>query len=347
MHQLPSFWHAAARLGARVDLSMLLDADLAPDAWASCSESALLAAGLPVNHASALVAGQPLPVSSPFLTLADPVYPALLRPLPMAPPVLFYRGNLDRLLPPAVAVVGARRCSGDGARMARNLAREIARAGGTVVSGLAYGIDAAAHSAAPQATIAVVGQGLNRPFTATQQRLLDEILDAGGLVLSEFLPDQPAERHHFPRRNRVIAGLSLATVVVEARSRSGALITARLAGAAGRDVFAVPGHPLNESAQGALRLLAEGATMVVEPADLLDAVPGLQPPPAAAEVPLPSDPILRLLFKENLDFDRILSVLDVDPVQLSRDLAAHQLAGRVTRLPGDRYALRGPPAAAG
>ncbi len=295
--------------------------------------------GLTARHARLLASAiGPLVTPDPALTLAGEGYPPLLRGTPMAPPVLFWRGDLELLERPCVSIVGARRCTGDGARMARRLARGVADSGGVVVSGLAHGIDQHAHGAALHATVAVVGQALDRAFSTTQRRCLDRILDAGGLVLSEFLPGTPAARHTFPRRNRVIAGLSLATVVVEAGERSGSLITARHAAAFGREVLAVPGHPLCEVASGCIRLLRQGASVAVNIHDIVSAVPGLTGRTDAVRA-RSSDPVLAALAQGELSFDQLLESVQQHPAQLAEDLARHQLAGHICSCPGDRFRL--------
>lgn len=339
MPHLSPFWTAAARLGGRIDLSPLLDAGGPVSDWPSQSAATLRRAGLSDRHARLLAAAtQPLVTPDPSITLASGAYPPLLRGTPTAPPVLFWRGDLGLLERPCVAIVGARRCTGDGARMARRLSRGVADAGGVVVSGLAHGIDQHAHGAAPHATVAVVGQALDRSFSSAQRRCLDRIVDAGGLVLSEFLPGTPAARHTFPRRNRVIAGLALATVVVEAGERSGSLITARHAAAFGREVLAVPGHPLCGVATGCLRLLRQGAMIAENIGDIAAAVPRLKTR-ARAVTARSSDPLLSSLAQGDRSFDQLLDAVGLDPAQLAEALARHELAGRICACPGDRYRL--------
>lgn len=339
MHHITPFWHAAARLGGRIDLSPLLDAGIPPARWPTLAEDTLQASGLPLRHARQLAAARdPLQSSSPAFTLGDRVYPSLLRPTPTAPPLLFWEGDLGLLQRPCVAVVGARRCTGDGARMARSIARGVAESGGVVVSGLAHGIDQHAHGAAPHATVAVVGQALDRAFSSSQRRCLDRILDAGGLVLSEFLPGTPAARHTFPRRNRVIAGLTLATVVVEAGERSGSLITARHAAAFGRDVLAVPGHPLCAVAAGCLRLLRQGAILVANIDDIVGAVPALEARAKAARR-ASTDPLIEALAQGERSFDELLDAVGLSPAPLAAALARHQLSGQIRACSGDRYTL--------
>lgn len=340
MNHLASFWSAAASLSGRLDLSLLRDAG-PPSQWPSLSRSALTSLGVAPRHASALLAGRPLSCADLPVTQADPRYPAGLAALPFAPPVLFCRGNLDRLATPGIAVVGARRCTGDGARFARRLAWAVADRGGVVVSGMAYGIDAAAHEAAAGQTVAVVGQGLGRPFSGAQRRLSERILAEGGLLVSEFVPQRAAGRETFPQRNRVISGLSRATVVVEATLRSGSLITARTAAEQGREVLAVPGHPTSPEAAGCLRLLRDGARLCLEPEDAVAELPlperageGVGPPAAA-------DPVLAALADGPQGFAALVLRTGLDPVALTQELSLGVLLGTVQPLPGDAYALRG------
>lgn len=199
-------------------------------------------------------------------------WPSHLQGLPFGPVAFQVEGNLERLKAPAIAIVGSRACTSYGRAQARQLAEAIAKAGGIVVSGLAAGIDAEAHLAAGGQTIAVVGQGLQRPMPQWQMRVRQRILAEGGLVISEFAPHQFAERWTFPVRNRVIAALAQAIVVVEAAAESGALITADHALRYGRPVMAVPG-PLGASASvGCLNLISEGAQVVLGPQTLLSAI---------------------------------------------------------------------------
>ncbi|WP_202845472.1 DNA-processing protein DprA [Luteimonas saliphila] len=194
----------------------------------------------------------------------DPDYPALLRRIQSPPLALFSAGDANLLWHPAVAVVGTRAPTAGGRDHAREFALAIARAGFAVCSGLAAGIDTAAHLAAlagDGATIAVLGSGVDVPYPRANAGLHRDI-EARGLVVSEHPPGTAARREHFPARNRIIAGLALGTVVIEAAQRSGALITARLAADAGREVFAVPGSIRNPLARGCHRLIRDGATLV-------------------------------------------------------------------------------------
>lgn len=340
MPTLPAFWHAAALLGPRLDLGPVLDRLPADQPIETCQPAQLAAAGLPPQHALALHGRPAVQVPVDFLTLADPAYPAALRPLPAAPPVLFYRGELARLKEPGLAIVGTRRCTALGRQMARTLASAVACAGGVVISGLAYGIDAEAHAAAPGRTVAVLGQGLGLPLQGHQRRLGAEILAEGGLLVTEFLPAQPPTRWTFPQRNRVIAGLAAAVLVVEAGLRSGALITARNALEVGRDVLAVPGSPLCEASMGCLGLLADGARVVRGAADALEA---LQITAGAAQEPA-LDPALARLYAAiaaQTGYEELLRLSGLEPRVLDQALATLELCGLVRRLPGDRYCRQG------
>ena len=203
----------------------------------------------------------------------DPDYPALLRRSPSPPGLLFVAGNPGPLWHPQVAIVGSRHPSAGGRERARRFAAAFARAGWAVTSGLAEGIDTAAHEGAmaPGRTIAVVGTGLDRCYPASNAGLMARIA-AAGAVVSEHPPGTPARPSHFPSRNRIIAGLSLGTVVIEAALRSGALISARLASEAGREVFALPGSVDNPTARGCHRLIREGAALVESPGEVVEAL---------------------------------------------------------------------------
>lgn len=203
----------------------------------------------------------------------DPDYPALLRRSPAPPALLFVAGEASLLWHPQIAVVGSRRPTPGGQARAREFARSFAAAGWVVTSGLAEGIDTAAHEGALAAgrTVAVVGTGLDRAYPAGNAALMGRIAGQGAVV-SEHPPGTAAIASHFPSRNRIIAGLSLGTVVMEAAMRSGALISARLAAEAGREVFALPGSPDNPVARGCHRLIKDGASLVETPAEVLAAL---------------------------------------------------------------------------
>jgi DNA processing protein len=206
-----------------------------------------------------------------LLPLTHPQFPAQLAALPDAPPALYVRGNVAALSCPQLAVVGSRHPTAAGRKFTVQLTRDLCAAGLAITSGLARGIDTAAHEAAlahGALTVAVCGTGLDTCYPPENQSLADRIVEHGALV-SEFAPGAPARRQHFPRRNRIIAGLSRGTVVIEAAAGSGSLITARRALDQGRELFAVPGSPLNPLAAGCLTLLREGAHLARGAADIL------------------------------------------------------------------------------
>ena len=216
------------------------------------------------------------------ITRRGPGYPPLLSELHDPPATLFVRGEADALLTQGVAVVGARSCSAYGAQVARSLARELASAGLVVVSGLARGVDGEAHRGALEGggrTVAVLGCGIDRDYPRSHAELARRII-ASGAVVSEYPPGVEPAPWRFPARNRIIAGLSLATVVVEARERSGALITADFALELGREVFAVPGEITSGLSTGTNDLLRQGAAPLTSVRDLFEAL-GIETEPAA------------------------------------------------------------------
>ena len=207
-----------------------------------------------------------------LIALGEPDYPARLRMIDDAPPLIGVRGKADVLAANMIGVVGSRNASAAGMKFAERIARELGDAGFIVVSGLARGIDAAAHrSSLSSGTVAVLAGGHDHIYPAEHVPLLEQILPAGAAVTEMPLGWEPRGRD-FPRRNRLISGLSLGVVIVEAARRSGSLITARMANEQGREVFAVPGSPLDPRAEGTNGLLKQGATLVTEAADVLAVV---------------------------------------------------------------------------
>lgn len=205
------------------------------------------------------------------MTLDDEAYPPLLREIDDAPPVLYGRGTLLPEDQRAIAIVGTRRASGYGKEMARQLARGLVEQDVTIVSGLAYGIDIVAHQAALEAkgrTIAVLGSGIDVLYPA-EHRPIAEQIEKSGAVITEFPLGTKPEKSNFPIRNRIISGLTLGTVIVEAPEHSGALRTAELAAEQGRDVFAVPGNASSPNSQGTNKLIQDGATLVLNAEDIL------------------------------------------------------------------------------
>jgi DNA processing protein len=198
-----------------------------------------------------------------FVGVGEPDYPPLLRGLDHPPPLICIRGAAEAGQRPALGVVGSRNASIAGQKLTARISREVGLAGHVIVSGLARGIDAAAHRAAlDTGTIAVLAGGIDIPFPAEHAGLCDEIIGQGGAIVSEMPMGWQPRPIDFPRRNRIIAGLSLGVLVVEAAMRSGSLITARLAGEAGRLVLAVPGSPLDPRAEGTNHLIRQGATLI-------------------------------------------------------------------------------------
>jgi DNA processing protein len=207
-----------------------------------------------------------------YLFVGEGLYPRLLAELDTAPPALIVKGNLALLDRPAVAVVGARNASAAACRYARGLALDLVEAGCIVVSGLARGIDTAAHQGAVDvATAGVIASGIDIAFPPENAALQDRVASEGVLIAEQPPGREPLARH-FPSRNRIIAGMALGTVVIEAAPKSGSLITARLANEAGREVMAVPGSPLDPRAQGCNALIRDGATLVQSAADVLEMI---------------------------------------------------------------------------
>ena len=295
------------------------------------------------------------------LVIGDPGYPPLLALLDDAPPVLAVQGDPTLLSARSVGMVGGRNASANGQRMAETLAAALARSV-VVVSGLARGIDAAAHAGALAAgrTVAVVAGGLDLPYPPEHAALQRRIAEAGAVVAEMPLGTAPQARH-FPRRNRIIAGLSLGVVVVEAATRSGSLITARIAQEIGREVFAVPGSPTDPRSRGTNDLLRQGAILTETAEDVLDNLPrhpmlpclldnGVTAPPGLAEIrPEPADDladapgarsqVLGLLGYSPTPVDDVVRRCQFSPAAVMVVLLELELAGRLELLPGNRVAL--------
>ena len=284
-----------------------------------------------------------------YLAFGQGLYPRLLAAMEDAPPLLIVKGDLKLLDRPAVAMVGARNASAAACRFARGLAHDLGREGLVVVSGLARGIDAAAHDGAMDSgTIGCAAGGIDifyPPENEARQRRMFEV----GLVVSERPPGLEPRARDFPRRNRIIAGLSLGTVVVEAAPRSGSLITARLAAEAGREVMAVPGSPLDPRAQGCNQLIRDGATLVQNASDVVEALRpsalGLAEPPAPTFEP-PAEPgdnqrqsIQDLLGPVAVAVDELVRLSGASPAEVQLVLLELDLAGRLDRHAGGRVSL--------
>lgn len=278
------------------------------------------------------------------LTPGDPAYPPLLLHTADPPLMLYVQGDASFLARPSVAVVGSRHHSPQGGENARAFARALGEQGYVVVSGLALGIDGQAHEGALEAaagTVAVVGTGLDRVYPARHRALAHRIAAHGALV-SEFAPGTPALAENFPMRNRIIAGLSLGTLVVEAALQSGSLITARLASEAGREVFAIPGSIHSPQSKGCHALIQQGAKLVETAQDIVEELAGtggrrqaslpLDAVPAA-----PADPLLEALGHDPVTLDALLDRTGWPVAELGARLLELELAGLVARLPGGQY----------
>lgn len=288
--------------------------------------------------------------SRAIVTLGDPLYPAALLQTADPPLMLYLQGRIACLTEPnLLAMVGSRNPTAQGRDTARAFARHLSRSGWTIVSGLALGIDAAAHEGAldgPGNTIAVVGTGLDRVYPASHRELAHRIAQ-DGLIVSEYSLGTPPLAAHFPQRNRIIAGLARGTLVVEAALQSGSLITARMAAEAGREVFAVPGSIHSPQSRGCHALIKQGAKLVETADDLLeelgarlprepDASTAQDPPRADTE----ADALLDALGYDPVSLDALSARTGWSTAELSVRLLELELAGRVARLPGQLFQRR-------
>lgn len=280
------------------------------------------------------------------------------------PRLLFCRGSLDGECP-IVAIVGTRRPDEYGLDMARRLAQAVASAGGIVISGGAIGIDTAAHEGALEAggrTVVVLGNGFSSPYPAANQRLFERIVASGSCLLTEYLPSTPPKAFRFPERNRIIAAIADAVVVVQARSKSGALITAEIAAQMGVPVFAVPGDAWYETSEGPLMLIRSGARPVTDPTDLAS-VPKLQTLAHFEGWPRPGNrpfglqkpwreggsravmkvksPVLDALSRGANQFDEIVAMSGLSPAAVQAGLLELELACQISRLPGGVFVITG------
>ena len=287
-------------------------------------------------------------IGARLLVLGAPDYPEMLAALDPPPPILWTRGRVDLLNQPSVAIVGARIASAGGQRIARGLAQQLGQAGHVVVSGMALGIDAAAHEGAlATGTVAVLGGGVNDIYPSEHADLYARLIEQG-CVVSESQVGARAQARDFPRRNRIISGLSRGVVVVEAEVRSGSLITARLAAEQGRDVFAVPGSPLDPRARGPNELLRQGAILCEGVEDIDRAFNTLRTlrEPAADAIRFDGDiddafldRVAALLSPTPTPRDEIARALDAPVSQVAAALLELSLTGRADLLPGGLASL--------
>ncbi|MFC7498137.1 DNA-processing protein DprA [Enterovirga sp. GCM10030262] len=288
-----------------------------------------------------------------YLFLGQGLYPPLLAELETAPPALIVKGHLSLLEKPAIAMVGARNASAAACRFARQLARQVGEAGAVIVSGLARGIDTAAHDGALESgTIAIIAGGIDvayPPENADRQQAITE----RGLLIAEQPPGVDPRARHFPYRNRIIAGLAHGTVVIEAAPKSGSLITARYATEFGRDVMAVPGSPLDPRAQGCNQLIREGAILVQNADDVMETISPFKLRPLAQKrldyaAPAVADAseaersaVLDLLSPTPVPVDEVLRQSGLAPAAVQTVLLELELAARLERHAGGRVSLIG------
>ena len=296
-----------------------------------------------------------------LLFLDDPEYPTLLAELRNPPPALLWLGRRELLAKPIVAIVGARNASAAACRFSRNLANDLAGKGVGIVSGLARGIDTAAHQGSlGQAAIAVIAGGLDVFYPPENEELQRNIAEQGLLLAEQALGTEPRARH-FPYRNRIIAGLARGTVVIEAAPRSGSLITARLAADAGRQVMAIPGSPLDPRSKGCNMLIREGATLVQSADDILELIrhfdvraeysplngerdgnckfSDIPEPDHLAIQNMDRDPLLNLLSVTPVTIDELVRQSGLSAASVQFALLELELAGRLTRHAGARVSL--------
>ena len=288
-----------------------------------------------------------------IITPGDSDYPELLSSLTHPPLTLFVNGNPQQLLKPHLAVVGSRRATHSGKNNAINLARALSDSGIGVVSGLAQGIDAAAHTGALSGygkTIAFIGTGPDIIYPTQNKVLHNDIITNNGCVISEYPPGTPPRRYHFPRRNRLIAAIAIGTLVVEAKIKSGTLITANLAADMGKEVFAVPGNITNPMSEGCHWLIQQGAKLVTCANDILDEFPALIPSPVkcgqkdnqkSKANSLATD---KLLDSVDLDVTPVDVIAERSTLPVSAVMAAlleYELRGLVAAVPGGYVKLRG------
>jgi len=277
------------------------------------------------------------------VTLGDPAYPPSLLETADPPLLLYVNGRVELLGADSIAIVGSRSATRQGLDNARSFAAQLSHAGFTIVSGLALGIDAAAHEGGLEgagSTVAVVGTGLDSAYPTRNRALTGRIAERG-LLVSEYSLGSPPLQAHFPQRNRIIASLARATLVVEAAPQSGSLITARLANEAGRDVFAIPGSIHSPQSRGCHALIKQGAKLVESVADILEELrPGAAAPMPrgpSTDQPPANDPVLEALGFDPITVDALAERTGWPPSDLNIHLLELELDGRIARLPGQRF----------
>lgn len=282
------------------------------------------------------------------VVLDDPEYPPLLREISSPPETLFVRGELPPQNQPSLAVVGSRQCSDYGKRATEEIVGALAQAGVVIVSGLAFGIDAIAHTAALETngkTIAVLASAIDDITPAIHRHLAKRILSHNGTILSELPPGSPCFKGSFPIRNRIVSGLSLGTLVIEATTRSGSLITAKFALDQGRDLFAVPGSIHSETSQGTNGLLKSGAHVVTSAHDILDIL-GLSGVALSREPLPPPKPetkeeaiLLPLISKQPIHLDEIIRASGLPSTIVSSAIMMMEIKAKVRHVGGNYYIL--------
>ena len=274
-----------------------------------------------------------------LITLADADYPRALLEIPDPPPLLYLKGDRARLNVPTIAIVGSRHDTPQGERNAESFAQALSEAGYCIASGLALGIDGAAHRGALQGragTIAVVGTGLDIVYPARHRELAHQIVQHGALI-SEYALGTPSKPQNFPRRNRLISGLSQGCLVVEANLQSGSLITARLAGEQGREVFAIPGSIHSPVAKGCHQLIKQGAKLVDQIQDILDELGNHLPAPKSPTPPAAEHPLLQHMGYDPVSMEALVQRSGLTGDTLSAMLTVLEIEGQITVLPGGRF----------